>query len=248
MKKLLIIPLAVSVLLLGGCSFLGGGTYTSRAYYYDYSEMEFIQLEEPEEGQTTAIIKTSLGDITAVLYPEYAPKTVDNFVNRANEGYYDNTKVFAIFENYYAATGSSSEDGSTGASNDGNLIENEYSPKLWPFKGALCSFSPTTGYGDSRYMICNTFDFTDEDIAEMKNITNAEGEQLFPDRLIDAWLENGAIPTFSGMFTVFGQIVEGIEVYDEIMNVGSDSETYKPNEDIVIYTVEITEYTKDTAQ
>lgn len=244
MKKLLAISAAASMLLLSGCSFLTGDTYTSRAYYYDYSEMEFIQLEEPEEGQLIAVIKTSKGDMTAALYPEYAPNTVDNFVNRANEGYYDNTKIFAIYENYYAATGSSSEDGSTGVSNDGKLIENEYTPKLWPFKGALCSFSPTVGYGDSRYMICNTFQFTDEDIQTMKDITNADGEQLFPDKLIDMWLQNGAIPTFSGMYTVFGQIFEGMEVYDEIMSVGSDSETLVPNEDIIIYTVEITEYKK----
>lgn len=242
MKKLLVIPLAAVMLLLGGCSFLTGDTYRSRAYYYDYSEMEFIQLEEPEDGQPIAVIKTNKGDMTAALYPEYAPNTVDNFVNRANEGYYDNTKIFGIYEGYYAATGSSSDDGSTGASNDGQLIENEYSPKLWPFKGALCSFSPTIGYGDSRYLICNTFQFTDEDVEEMKGIPNADKEQLFPDELIDAWLENGAIPTFSGMYTVFGQIIEGMEVFDGIMSVGSDSETLVPNEDIIIYTVEITEY------
>ena len=245
MKKLLIIPLAASMLLMSGCSFMVGDTYQSRAYFYDYDQMEFIQLEEPEEGQPIAVIKTSKGDMTAALYPEYAPNTVDNFVNRANEGYYDNTKIFAIYENYYAATGSSSEDGSKGASNDGNLIENEYTPKLWPFKGALCSFSPTMGYGDSRYLICNTFEFTDEDIQKMKDIPNADKEQLFPDELIDAWLEHGAIPTWSGMYTVFGQIIDGMEVYEEIMSVGSDSETLVPNEDIIIYTVEITEYTKE---
>ena len=244
MKKLLTIPLAASMLLLSGCSYLFPQTYTSRAYYYDYSEMEFIQLEEPEEGQPVAVIKTSLGDITAALYPEYAPNTVDNFVNRANEGYYDNTKVFAMYENFWVATGSSSDDGSTGVSNDGNLIENEYTPKLWPFKGALCSFCPTMGYGDSRYVICNTFEFTDKDIEEMKSIPNADKEQLFPDELIDAWVENGAIPTWSGMYTVFGQIIEGMEVFEAMMAVGSDSETLVPNEDIIIYTVEITEYTK----
>ena len=247
MKKLLIIPLAASMLLLSGCSLLFGGlgtSYTSRAYYYDYSEMEFIQLEEPEEGQPVAVIKTSMGDMTAVLYPEYAPNTVDNFINRANEGYYDNTKIFGMVGSYYIATGSSSDDGSTGASNDGKFIENEYTPKLWTFKGALCSFSPNIGYGDSRYMIFNTMEFTDEDIEELKAITNSDKEQLFPDELIDAWVEHGAVPQYSGILTVFGQLIDGIDVLEKIFTVGADSETYMPNEDIIIYTVEITEYTK----
>lgn len=222
-----------------------GNTYKSQAYYYDYSQLEFIQFEEPEEGQPVAVIKTSKGDMTAVLYPEYAPNTVDNFINRANDGYYDNTKVFGMVGSYYIATGSASEDGSTGVTNDGNFIENEYTPKLWPFKGALCSFSTTIGYSDSRYMIFNELKLTDEDIAELKAITNSEKEQLFPDELIDAWVEHGAVPQYSGVLTVFGQIIDGIEVLEDILAVGSDDETYKPNEDITVYTVEITEYTKE---
>lgn len=242
MKKLLVIPLAAAALLLGGCSLFSGNTYTSRALYYDYSEMEFIQFDEPEEGQPIAVIKTSKGDMTAVLYPEYAPNTVDNFINRANDGYYDNTKVFNIYEGYYASTGSSSEDGSTGASNDGNLIENEYTPKLWPFKGALCSLSTTLGYGDSRYLICNTIEFDDEAYKALREVLDSNKEQLFPEELIEAWAEHGAIPQYSGLFTVFGQIIDGMDVLEDIIAVGSDSETLVPNEDITVYTVEITEY------
>lgn len=247
MKKLLIIPLAASMLLLGGCSFLFGGfgtTYTSRAYYYDYSEMELIQLEEPEEGQPIAVIKTSKGDMTAVLYPEYAPNTVDNFINRANDGYYDNTKIFGMVGSYYIATGSSSDDGSTGATNDGNFIENEYTPKLWTFKGALCSFSPNIGYGDSRYMIFNEMELGEKEIEELKAITNSDKEQLYPDELIEAWVEHGAVPQYSGILTVFGQLIDGMDVLEEIIAVGADDATYVPNEEIIIYTVEITEYKK----
>ena len=241
MKKLLVIPLAAVTLLFGGCSLFSSG-YTSQALYYDYDQMEFIQFEEPEDGQTIAIIKTSKGDITAVLYPEYAPNTVDNFINRANDGYYNNTKIFGIYQGYFAATGSSSEDGSTGASNDGELIPVECTPKLWPFKGALCSYSSTLGYGDSRYIMCNTIEFNDEAYNELRGVLDSNKEQLFPEELIEAWAEHGAIPQYSGLFTVFGQIIDGMDVFEDIMNVGFDSETGKPNEDLIIYNVEITEY------
>lgn len=242
-KKLFIIPLAFSCLVTGGCSSLLGEKYTSRALDYDFSQMELIQLQEPEEGQLAAVIHTSMGDMTAVLYPEYAPNTVDNFVSRAKDGYYDNTIIYTVYESKFAATGSDSKDGSTGASNDGKLIENEYSPKLWPFKGALCSYSTKTGYGDSRYMILNTFDFTEEDIETLKS-AQKDGKQLFPDELINAWVEHGSIPTLSGMQTVFGQVIDGMDVLEKIMKAEVDAKTGRPKEDITISHVDITEYHK----
>lgn len=244
-KKLLIAPVLAGCLLLSGCSSLFQKTYTSRVFEYDFSEMTMVQLEEPEEGRLAAVIHTSLGDMTAVLYPEYAPKTVDNFVNRAKDGYYDNTKIYVVYETRFAATGSSSDDGSTGASNDGELIENEYTPNLWPFKGALCSYSTTQGYGDSRYLICNTFEFTDENIDMLKN-AEKDGEQLFPQELIDAWVEHGSLPTLSGFQTVFGQVIEGMDILEKIMSVEVDPETSAPKEDIFIKHVDIIEYHKNS--
>ena len=245
LKKLLILPLAASCLLTSGCASLFGQTYTSRVFDYDFSEMTLVQLEEPKEGQLAAVIHTTLGDMTALLYPEYAPNTVDNFVNRAKDGYYDNTKIFVVYQSRFAATGSSSDDGSTGASNDGKLIENEYTPNLWPFKGALCSYSGTQGYGDSRYMICNTFEFTDEDVETLKSATK-EGEQLFPQELIDAWVEHGSLPTLSGFQTVFGQIVDGMDVMEQIMSVEVDEEKSTPITDIFVKHIDIIDYHKNS--
>ena len=38
---------------------------------------------------TKAVIKTNRGDMTFVLFPEVAPKAVENFVTHAKDGYYD---------------------------------------------------------------------------------------------------------------------------------------------------------------
>ncbi len=242
-KKLLILPVAASLLICSGCSALFGEQFKSHALNYDYSQMEFVQLEEPEEGRLSAVIQTSLGDLTVVLYPEYAPNTVDNFVNRAKDGYYDNTNFYAVYEKSFAATGSSSKDGSSGASNDGNLIPLESTPKLWPFKGALCSYSPTMGYGDSRYVICNTIEFTDEAVEQLKSFKKGD-QQLFPQELIDKWQEKGAIPMMSGVLTVFGQVVDGMDVFEKIIDAEVDSETQSPKDEIIVKHVEITEFHK----
>ena len=43
------------------------------------STLELVQTREPENGDPIATIKTSLGDIKVVLYPEYAPNAVKKF-------------------------------------------------------------------------------------------------------------------------------------------------------------------------
>ena len=49
----------------------------------------FHQLNKPTEKDTIAIVKTSMGEIKIKLFPEYAPKAVENFTTHAKNGYYD---------------------------------------------------------------------------------------------------------------------------------------------------------------
>ncbi|MCM1299884.1 MAG: peptidylprolyl isomerase, partial [[Eubacterium] siraeum] len=89
--------------------------------------------------------------------------------------------------------------------------------------------------------MCNTFEFTDEEIENLRSITRDE-QQLFPEELISAWTEHGALPTVSGIWTVFGQIIDGQEVLDQIMASDKDADTGVPAEDIRIKNIEISEY------
>ena len=47
------------------------------------------QLDKPQKGDTVAVMRTSMGDISIRLFGKEAPKTVENFVTHAKEGYYD---------------------------------------------------------------------------------------------------------------------------------------------------------------
>ena len=49
----------------------------------------FHQLNAPVAGDTIATIKTNMGEIKIKLFPEFAPKAVDNFTTHAKNGYYD---------------------------------------------------------------------------------------------------------------------------------------------------------------
>ena len=73
-----------------------GNQTTNALGTYDFTQMDLVQLNKPSEGQDVAVIETNLGTITAVLYAEFAPKTVANFKKRAEEGFYDGKPFFAL--------------------------------------------------------------------------------------------------------------------------------------------------------
>ena len=58
-----------------------GTVYTDKDYGF--------QLEKPTAGDTIAVMHTSMGDISLRLFPEAAPKAVENFTTHAKEGYYN---------------------------------------------------------------------------------------------------------------------------------------------------------------
>ena len=54
--------------------------------------MAAIQLSAPQKGDTLAVMHTNMGDIKIKLFPEKAPKTVENFVTHSKNGYYNGLK------------------------------------------------------------------------------------------------------------------------------------------------------------
>lgn len=220
----------------------------------DTETMKLVQLEEPEEGDPIAIVDTTLGEFRFVLYPEYSPNAVQNFIELAESGHYNNTYVFHSEENAYAGIGAPKKDGTMpdGYDESRELIERELHQDLWPFKGAVCCMTTTvdrgfkemlfgggTYYCGSRLAIINSIEFTEELKAELL----ASSEDT---RLADAFIENGGIPNFSQQMTVIGQTYEGLDVIEALTSLETEEkDSYKiPKEDIMIVSVEISEYSK----
>ena len=174
MKKRIIAALA-ALSVLGSTLALSGCTFTSSNYNamqdYDFSSIQLVQLEAPQEGDTIAIFDTDLGEFRAVLYDEYCPNTVAAFVERANAGKYDGLPVYAVVQDTYFLTGGHENDKGvyTGRDSDDEALAHEYNVDLWPFRGALVTYSELPGYSDARYLVCNNDDtMTQEQIDELK--------------------------------------------------------------------------------
>ncbi len=75
----------------------------------------------------TATIKTDLGDIVIELFARKAPRTVNNFVFLAEEGYYDGIIFHRVIKDFMAQTGDPT---GTGTGGPGYTFADEFDPKL----------------------------------------------------------------------------------------------------------------------
>lgn len=238
---------------------LSGCTFTSSNYNammdYDFSSINLVQLEPPEDGDTIAIIDTDFGEIRAVLYEEYCPNTVAKFVERAEAGQYNNLPVYAVVTDTYFLTGGFEDEKGQfiGRKDDSEALEHECNVNLWPFRGALVTYSELPGYSDARYIVCNTdptmtqeqIDELKQSLAETENRSDVEKANL--SNLFDKFIEVGGVFGMAGTVTVFGQTYEGLDVVEKISALQSDEETYRPLETVMVKSVTISAYNSEEA-
>ena len=74
------------------------------------------QKEMPAVGEKIAVIKTDKGDIKVRLFPEEAPKAVENFVTHAENGYYDGLIFHRVIKDFMIQGGDPKGTGTGGES------------------------------------------------------------------------------------------------------------------------------------
>ncbi|KAI9091714.1 hypothetical protein DFS34DRAFT_584331 [Phlyctochytrium arcticum] len=96
---------------------------------------------------TSAILHTSLGDIHVRLFPEYAPKAVENFVGLAKKGYFENVIFHRVIKGFMLQTGDPLGDGTGGESLWGNDFEDEFHRAVKhdrPYTLSMANVGPNT--------------------------------------------------------------------------------------------------------
>lgn len=167
---------------------------------------------------SSAVIVTSLGDITIKLFPDKAPLTVSNFAGLATgtktwndprtggqktgEPLYNNTIFHRVIANFMIQGG---DPLGTGTGGPGYKFQDEIAPDLVfdrPYLLAMANSGP-----------------------------NTNGSQFFITVAPTPWL--------NGKHTIFGEVVGGQEIVDQIATAPTDSND-RPLEDITIKVIQIT--------
>ena len=191
------------------------------------------QLKPIADGDIVAIMKTNMGNIKIKLFPNEAPKAVENFTTHAKNGYYNGLIFHRVIKDFMIQGGDPLGKGFGGESIWGKSFEDEFSPLLHNLRGALSMANSGPNTNGSQFFIVQASSVPDGMVDQMKDMP-----QAFPTDIVEAYENMGGTPWLDFRHTVFGQVMEGMEVVDAIANVkvgGSD----KPIDDVIIETIEI---------
>ncbi|MBR2337910.1 MAG: peptidylprolyl isomerase, partial [Clostridia bacterium] len=111
------------------------------------------QLAKPIAGETVAILHTNHGDIAIRLFPDHAPKTVENFVTHAKNGYYDGLIFHRVINDFMIQGGDPTGTGCGGESIWGHPFKDEFTPELHNLRGALSMANAGPGTNGSQFFI-----------------------------------------------------------------------------------------------
>ncbi|MBE6835091.1 MAG: peptidylprolyl isomerase [Ruminococcaceae bacterium] len=197
----------------------------------------FNQLGLPEQGETKITMHTNMGDIKIRLFKDKAPKAVENFVTHAKEGYYDGLVFHRVINEFMIQGGDPLGNGTGGESIWGEPFEDEFTPELHNFRGALSMANAGPNTNGSQFFIVQASSVSDELLDQMEMAS----EEVFPTEVIQAYKENGGTPWLDFRHTVFGQVYEGMDVVDDIAKVKVDYFSNKPFNDVIIDSVTVEE-------
>ncbi|URM34919.1 peptidylprolyl isomerase [Cytobacillus firmus] len=175
-------------------------------------------------------MQTSEGNIKIKLFPDQAPKAVENFIKHSEDGYYDGLIFHRVIQDFMIQGGDPDGTGRGGESIYGEAFEDEFSNELYNIRGALSMANSGPNTNGSQFFIVQNTTLDPNLKAEMEKAG-------YPEEIIKAY-EKGGTPWLDNKHTVFGQVVEGMDVVDSIAAVET-AEQDKPAEDVVIEKIEV---------
>ncbi len=194
-----------------------------------------IQTASPVKGNTVAVMHTNMGDIKIKLFPEFAPKTVENFTTHAKNGYYNGLIFHRVIKDFMIQGGDPTGTGMGGESIWGSSFEDEFNPAVHNIRGALCMANAGPNTNGSQFFIVQASECPAQMLSQMKQIGDEGG---FSEAVIADYEALGGTPWLDYRHTVFGYVFEGMDTVDDIANVKVGAND-KPMYDVTIDSVEI---------
>lgn len=176
-----------------------------------------------QKKEQMAVIETSLGNMTIKLYNS-TPNHRDNFVKLAKEGYYDGLLFHRVIQGFMIQGGDpDSRDAEAGQvlgqGGPGYTLDAEIGELH--FKGALAAarmpdqVNPDRASSGSQFYIVHGIKMNDQQISQIEGQTDIK----YTDEQKKIYREIGGYPPLDNQYTVFGEVIEGMEVIDRIAAV-----------------------------
>ncbi|MBR6775400.1 MAG: peptidylprolyl isomerase [Bacteroidales bacterium] len=171
---------------------------------------------QAQEKETLVLIKTTKGDITVKLYND-TPSHRDNFIKLINEGWYNNSPFHRVINNFMIQGGQNQD----GTLDPGYKVPAEIRENHIHKKGALAAarqadfVNPEKASSGSQFYIVQGQVLSEPQIQMYQQRLG----KTFTQEQVEAYTTVGGTPHLDGEYTVFGEVVEGMDVIDKIAGV-----------------------------
>jgi cyclophilin family peptidyl-prolyl cis-trans isomerase len=190
-------------------------------------------------------IETSLGTMVVELFDE-TPEHRDNFLKLVKEGFYQDLLWHRVISGFMAQGGDPQSRGAEagmrlGSGGPGYTIPAEIDPQFIHVKGALAAarqgdqVNPARRSSGSQFYIVQGRDVSAQMLQGVVNSRRKSSSEPFsytPDQ-IAAYQELGGTPHLDMQYTVFGRVIEGLDVLDAIC-AAKVAQSSRPLEDITM--------------
>ena len=188
----------------------------------------FVCISVFSQERTTVLISTSFGDMVVELYNE-TPQHRDNFVKLVKERFYDGTLFHRIIPNFMIQGGDPDSKGAApniqlGNGGPGYTIPAELIDGLYHKKGVLAAarlgdaVNPKKESSGSQFYLVQGQVFTEE---KLRSFGVRSGKK-YTEEQTKTYGTIGGTPHLDGAYTVFGEVVKGLEVIELIAKLKRD--------------------------
>ena len=183
------------------------------------------------------LLETEFGNMLIKLF-DSTPKHRDNFSNLVEKAYYDELLFHRVIQGFMIQGGDPRSRNATkgsrlGAGGPGYNVDAEMMDANVHHKGALAAarqpdtVNPKRSSSGSQFYIVHGQKMTD---ATLDQVENSKGITYTQEQR-ELYLTNGGTPHLDGDYTVFGQVVEGLDVIDKIAAVQTEKGD-RPSKDV----------------
>ena len=181
--------------------------------------------ENMQEKKYYVLIETNMGNMTVELYNE-TPKHRDNFLKLVKEGFYDGLIFHRVINNFMIQGGDPNSKNAAPGTMLGNgtlgyTVPAEFVQGLIHKKGALAAarqgdqVNPTKASSSCQFYIVQGNVWK----ADQLQMMAAQMGRTFDQQQIDVYTTVGGTPHLDYDYTVFGQVIDGLDVIDKIAAV-----------------------------